>query len=96
MRIEILDGAEKDLLEGFEFYESQAAGLGNTFLDSVLSDVESLHLYAGIHATHFGYHRLLAKRFPFAIYYKVQNSVVQVYAILDCRRNPTWMHERLA
>jgi hypothetical protein len=95
MRIEILDGAEKDLLEGFEFYECQSEGLGNYFLDSILSDIESLHLYAGIHTTHFGYLRLLAKRFPFAIYYKVQNSVVQVYAILDCRRNPTWIHERL-
>ena len=96
MKIGILDGAEKDLLEGFEFYEGQAMGLGSTFLDSVLSDIESLHLYAGIHATYFGYHRLLAKRFPFAIYYKYENPVVQVYAILDCRRNPTWMHERLA
>lgn len=95
MRIKILDGAEKDLLEGFEFYEGQAKGLGSTFLDSVLSDIESLHLYAGIHATYFGYHRLLAKRFPFAIYYKIKNSAVHVYAVLDCRRNPTWMHERL-
>jgi hypothetical protein len=44
MRIEILDGAEKDLLEGFEFYECQSEGLGNYFLDSILSDIESLHL----------------------------------------------------
>ena len=95
MRIEILDGAEKDLLEGFEFYEGQSVGLGSYFLDSILSDIESLHIYAGIHTSYFGYHRLLAKRFPFAIYYKIQNSTIQVYAVLDCRRNPTWIHERL-
>ena len=95
MKIEILDGAEKDLLEGFEFYDAQSRSLGNYFIDSILSDIESLHLYAGIHATYFGYHRLLAKRFPLAIYYKVRHLVVQVYAILDCRRNPTRIHERL-
>ena len=43
-----------------------------------------------------GDHRLLAKRFPFAIYYRIQNEVVRVYAILDCRRDPAWIHDRLA
>jgi hypothetical protein len=63
MRIEILDEAEKDLVDGFAFYERQGQGLGHYFLDSLFSDLESLHLYAGIHAMHFGYHRLFAKRF---------------------------------
>jgi hypothetical protein len=66
MRIELLDSAEKDLLDGFEFYERQSEGLGDYFIDSLFSDIESLHLYAGIHTLHFGYHRLLSKRFPFA------------------------------
>lgn len=96
MRIEILDEAEKDLVDGFAFYEQQSKGLGDYFLDSIFAEVESLHLYAGIHALHFGYHRLLAKRFPFAIYYRVENDTVQVYAILDCRRNPAWIRDRLA
>jgi len=96
MRIEILDEAEKDLVDGFAFYERQSKGLGDYFLDSIFSDVESLHLYAGIHALHFGYHRLLAKRFPFAIYYQIENDIVRVYAILDCRRNPAWIRDRLA
>jgi len=88
MRIEILDEAEQDLVDGFAFYERQSKGLGDYFLDSIFSDVESLYLYAGIHPLHFGYHRLLPKRFPFAIYYRIQNEVVRVYAILDCRRYP--------
>ena len=96
MRIEILDEAEKDLVDGFAFYERQSKGLGDYFLDSIFSDVESLHLYAGIHALHFGYHRLLAKRFPFVIYYRIENDIVRVYAILDCRRSPAWIRDRLA
>jgi len=95
MRIEILDEAEQDLVDGFAFYERQSKGLGDYFLDSIFSDVESLYLYAGIHPLHFGYHRLLAKRFPFAIYYRIQNEVVRVYAILDCRRYPAWIRDRL-
>ncbi len=74
MRIELLDSAEKDLLNGFKFYERQSKGLGDYFLNSLFSDIESLYLYAGIHALHFGYHRLLCKRFPFAIYYRLQKG----------------------
>jgi hypothetical protein len=95
MRIEILDEAEKDLIDGFAFYDRQSIGLGNYFLDSIFSDIESLRLYAGIHPLNFGYHRVLAKRFPFAIYYRIQNDVIRVYAILDCRRNPAWVRTRL-
>ena len=43
----------------------------------------------------FGYHRLLAKRFPFAVYYRVIDNAVIVFAVLDCRRNPSWMREKL-
>jgi len=95
MRIELLDSAEKDLLNGFKFYERQSKGLGIYFLDSLFSDIESLHLYAGIHALHFGYHRLLSKRFPFAIYYRLQADIIRVYAILDCRQNPDGIRNRL-
>jgi len=34
MRIEILDEAEKDLVDGYAFYERQSQGLGHYFLDS--------------------------------------------------------------
>ena len=95
MRIDVLQEAEKDLIDSFAFYERQSTGLGDYFLDSIFSDIESLHLYAGIHSLHFGYHRLLAKRFPFAIYYRVESEAIRVYAILDCRRNPAWIRERL-
>ena len=49
MNIQILDDAEQDLIDGFNFYDSQEFGLGDYFLDSLFSDIDSLHLYAGIH-----------------------------------------------
>ena len=44
MRIEILDEAESDLIEGFHFYDGQEPGLGSYFLDSLFSDIDSLLL----------------------------------------------------
>lgn len=95
MKIEILDEAQQDLIEGYHFYEDREAGLGTYFLDCLISDIDSLLLYAGVHRIVFGYHRSLSKRFPFAIYYSVEHDLVRVHAVLDCRRNPTWIRKRL-
>ncbi len=95
MRVQLLDEAEQDLLDGHNFYERQQAGLGEYFLDSLYSDIDSLQLFAGIHRRHFGFYRLLSKRFPFAIYYRVEGKAVYVHAVLDCRREPGWIQERL-
>jgi len=65
------------------------------FLDSLFSDIDSLQLYAGIHSVYFGYYRLLSRRFPFAIYYRVVNDVARVHAVLDCRRDPAAIEDRL-
>ncbi len=96
VKIRILDSAEQDLVDGFRFYEVQEVGLGQYFLDSLFAAIDSLQLYAGMHPLYFGkYHRLLAKRFPFAIYYKIDEGLIMVYAILDCRRSPAWARKRI-
>jgi hypothetical protein len=58
MRIEILDRARQDVLDGFQFYEEQSEGVGRYFLDSLAADIESLHHYAGVHAKQFGCYRI--------------------------------------
>jgi len=89
MKIRILSAALHDLSDGRSFYEKQGEGLGDYFFDSLFSDIDSLTLYAGIHPKFFGYHRMLSKRFPYAIYYKLENeSVAVVWRVLDLRRDP--------
>ena len=55
------------------------------FLDSILSDLDSLILFAGLHPLYLGFHRMLSKRFPFGVCYEMEDDVVYVYAILDLR-----------
>ena len=88
MRLRLLPEAEQDLEIGADFYESQKAGLGVYFNDCLASDIESLRLYAGIHEKYRGFHRSLSKRFPFSIYYKLNEDCVEIYAVLDARQDP--------
>jgi len=96
MNIKILPAANEDLINGYHFYEGQSQDLGSYFLDSLFSDIDSLLIYHGIQQQFFGkYYRLLSKRFPFAVYYTVENTDIIIYAVLDCRSNPAWIEGRL-
>jgi len=48
-----------------------------------------------MHRIVLGHHRLLSKRFPFAVYYRATGDEVTVFAVLDCRRNPSWTRAKL-
>ena len=67
---------------------AQGVGVGGYFLDSLFSDIDSLVLYAALHRKVFGFHRMLSKRFPYAIYYQIESREMVVYRVLDCRQNP--------
>jgi len=89
MKVRILTSAFNDLAAGRAFYESQGQGLGDRFFDSVFSDIDSLAFYGGIHPSVMGYHRFLARRFPYAVYYKMDaDGCVIVFRVLDCRQDP--------
>jgi plasmid stabilization system protein ParE len=95
MKLRILRPALEDLAAGRQFYDGQREGVGGYFFNSVFAEIDSLVLYGGIHRMVFGYHRLLAKRFPYAIYYRVIGDQVVIHRVLDCRRDPAWIRREL-
>ena len=95
MNIRITESAYRDIERAALFYEAQEEGLGVYFQDSIFSDIDSLILYAGIHRKQYGKYRLLSGKFPYAIYYELSDNYVIVVAVLDCRRNPVSIKEKL-
>jgi hypothetical protein len=65
MRVQILDTAEEDLVEGFWFYERQQPGLGVYFRNSIYADLRALEEERESPSNRLqNYHRALATRFP--------------------------------
>jgi plasmid stabilization system protein ParE len=89
MNIEIRNEAHLDIAEGVAFYDRQSYGAGDYFYQRIFDDIESLSETAGIHETHFGYHRKIATRHPFLIYYRLIATGVEVVAVLDGRSRPS-------
>ena len=90
MKIKIFASAERDIADGCDFYQEIDPSLAMYFQDSISADIDSLMLYAGIHATVDGWHYTFASRFPFVIWYGVKADSIIVYAVLDGRREPRY------
>lgn len=97
MNLLVHPSARSDIISGGRFYERQRPGLGLHFAETVFNEIDSLLHYSGVHPL-FGpeIHRMLIRRFPFAIYYTLSDEIISVHAVLDCRRNPTWTKSRIA
>jgi plasmid stabilization system protein ParE len=95
MKVVVLEFAERDLGAGKDFYDLQGETAGDYFVDSLSADIESLALFAGIHRRTGRFYRSLAHTFPYAIYYTMEQDEITVWAVLDCRRDPSWIQKQL-
>jgi len=96
IQVRISGDALDDLNDGFRFYEAQEPGLGDYFVSQLRADIDGLKITAGIHRQPYrNLHRLLGRRFPYAIYYEFDNHQALVIAVVDCRRDPEWIKSHL-
>lgn len=97
MNIRVLQSARRTIADGIRFYERQKAGLGAYFLSSIMSELRSLKVYGGGHQIYeeTPFHRMVCKRFLYSVYYLTENGEIQIYAVLDDRRDPAWTEKRL-
>lgn len=81
--------ARTDLLDAFYWYQEKQAGLGHDFklcVDVALSKiVKNPSSYKNIYND---IRRVVIRKFPFAIFYMVEENSVVVLAVLHARRNP--------
>ncbi len=91
----VLKEVVDDLNDGKAFYDQSEIGVGDYFWNSLIADIESLKTYAGIHPREHGLYRMLARRFPYAVYYEVADNMAYVVAVLPMRRSPLWIKGKL-
>jgi plasmid stabilization system protein ParE len=88
--------AGEDLATAVEFYDLQEPGAGDLLFDAVFRQLRRLERLHGFHGQRHGFHKVLVKDFPHAIYYDIldRNEVI-VVAILDGRRAPSSIREEI-
>lgn len=95
-RVALLRAAQADIRTGARFYQGQAPGLGAEFVAEVQRSLDRLREYPEIGAPlRRGARRLLVRRFPYLVIYRVEPTRVLVLAVGHQRRHPDFWLERL-
>ena len=88
--------AKADLLDAFYWYQKQRQGLGLDFklcVDEVISKIRRNPL---IHKEIFqNVRRSVIKRFPFGVFYTIENERIIILAVMHARRDPMKWKNRI-
>ena len=88
--------AKHDITEAARWYESKKIGLGLEFVDEIASVFDRVARGPKMYAVaYLELRRALAKRFPYAVYFKIHEASVIVMAVLHQRRDQNILSERL-
>ncbi len=89
--------ARADLLAAFEWYESQQDGLGFELAASAEATFSLLERSPEIYQTVYkDFRRAPIRRFPFALFYFVEEKSARVVGVFHYRRDPDGWKERIS
>jgi hypothetical protein len=87
---------EDDAVSGYLWYEEKATDLGEEFLRMFYACAREIprnpFLYRKVYKD---FSRCLLKRFPYAIYFRIQEQQVVVFGLFHCARNPVILKKEL-
>ena len=88
--------ADLDVAGAFYWYENEQVGLGLEFLDELRATYARV-LEAPLKYQHLrsGIRRALTRRFPYAVYFAIEDDVIVLLAVLRASRDPAeWQRRR--
>ena len=89
--------AEEDLDDAYHWYEEQEPGLGKEVIrciDAQIANIKRHPLHYPVFQNE-NVRRALVNRFPFSIYFEIEEELITIFAILHQRRNPDYWKSRI-
>ncbi len=84
-----------DIADAYDWYEEQRTGLGEEFRSELNVAFTLLSEFSEAGPTvHLNVRRLLLRRFPYAVYFRVVGAVIEVRGCLHLHRDPRAWHQR--
>jgi plasmid stabilization system protein ParE len=87
--------AEADLAEASAWYNGERDGLGDEFLDCADEAFEQICAMPNAsRKVYLDLRRKLIRRFPYAVFYRIDNDQITVVAVYHCKRDPRGWQKR--
>lgn len=88
-RLRFAPEIEGDVLDGYSWYESKADGLGEDFLRIFYAWSSEISRNPLIHRKVYGdFRRRLFKRFPYSIYFLIEDDLIIIFGLFHCAKDP--------
>lgn len=95
MNVTLRAEAQADVESAARWHEDRRRGLGGRFLDEVLRIIGLIAENPGRYpCVHGDVHRAVSRRFPFGVFYLVENDAIVVVAVMHASRDPARWKER--
>lgn len=94
--LRFLPEVEEDVINGYVWYESKSRGLGEDFLRMFYAYANEI-LWNPLRypKVYQDFRRRLLRRFPYAIYFEIENDQIIVFGLFHCARNPQAINAEL-
>ena len=87
--VEVRPLATLEIIEGYDWYESQRIGLGLEFLEDLEKFYNTLTINPLIHSYYLENVRQgMLHKFPYNVVYEVFGDIIVVYSVFMTRRDP--------
>ena len=88
--------AEEELDETIEYYEYQISGLGIRFFEEISRTIDRIIKFPRAWTKIGRYtRRCLLKKFPYAIFYTIEEDDILILAVANMHRNPELYKNRI-
>ena len=93
--IEISNEAEVDFDKSYEYYLENSLKIADTFFKIINSSIENIKQSPfSFPVAYKNIRKYIVKKFPFVIYFQIEDSIIKVIAIFHTSRNPEIWNDR--
>ncbi|MFH0924491.1 MAG: type II toxin-antitoxin system RelE/ParE family toxin [bacterium] len=88
-KLHFLPQVEEDVVVGYKWYEEKKVCLGEDFLRMFYACTNRINLSPFLYRKVYGeFRRCLLRRFPYTIYFKIEDELIVIFGIFHSARNP--------
>ena len=90
------DRSKDDLEISFSWYEKQRRGLGFEFLDCIEVAINRIMQFPEMYKKcHENFRGCVVRRFPFTIFYTIENSDIIIHSIFNNKQDPVRLPKQI-
>ena len=92
--LKYLQEVQQDIKNAYDWYESRRSGLGDEFVQTIEQLLDRIAKNPFAFPPEEGCHKAVLARFPFNVYFEIQDSEITIIAVFHTAQDPDIWKQR--